>query len=476
MHDPRAFRLGGVAGHAGLFSTADNLVRYAQMILGGGKLGDARIMSAETVRKMLAPHDLPGGIRALGWDMQSSYSANRGQSLSRRAVGHGGYTGTALWIDPQNDLFVLFLSNRVHPDGKGAINALAGQIGTLAGESLAEPAAPEPAPPERLAVGIDVLKREGFARLRGARVGLLANDSARAASGEPTIEALAKAPGMSLVALLTPEHGKSAQRDERISDSVERSLQLPVYSLYGKVLRPTPAMLTGLDTLVVDLPDVGARFYTYASTLHETMKAVATLGLRVMVLDQPNPIDGVDVAGPVLVDAERSFVNHFSLPVRHGMTLGELAEMMNAVEHLGVDLEVVRVEGWSRDAYAEPQAWIAPSPNLRTLDQAILYPGVALLEGTNVSVGRGTEAPFELVGAPFIDASRFSAGLVSDAFRGVAVEPAEFTPTAGTHLGQRCHGVRLRIVDRAQFEPVRAGLALAQSSPSCTPESGTLLD
>ena len=319
----------------------------------------------------------------------------------------------------------------------------------------------EPAPPERLAVGIDVLKREGFARLRGARVGLLANDSARAASGEPTIEALAKAPGMSLVALLTPEHGKSAQRDERISDSVERSLQVPVYSLYGKVLRPTPAMLTGIDTLVVDLPDVGARFYTYASTLHETMKAVATLGLRVMVLDRPNPIDGVDVAGPVLVDAERSFVNHFSLPVRHGMTLGELAEMMNAVEHLGVDLEVVRVEGWSRDAYAEPQAWIAPSPNLRTLDQAILYPGVALLEGTNVSVGRGTEAPFELVGAPFIDASRFSAGLVSDAFRGVAVEPAEFTPTAGTHLGQRCHGVRLRIVDRAQFEPVRAGLALA---------------
>jgi uncharacterized protein YbbC (DUF1343 family) len=470
VHDPRAYRLGGIAGHAGLFSTAKDLARYARMVLGSGALDGMRVLSGETMRKMLAPHDVPGGIRALGWDMQSAYSANRGTALSRRAVGHGGYTGTSLWIDPEEDLFVIFLSNRVHPDGKGSSNALAGAIATLAGSTLAPPATP--ADGSRLALGIDVLAAEDFAPLRGLRLALLTNDSARARDGVRTTDVLAARRDLSLVTLLSPEHGLSASRDERIEDGVDAKTKLPVRSLYGGSLAPRSARPTGprpvslppgIDAVVVDLPDVGARFFTYASTLHATMRAAAQRGLQVIVLDRPDPIDGVDVAGPVLRQSQMSAVNHHPLPIRHGMTMGELAEMMNADEHLGLKLEVVRMTGYDRRAYFDETglAWWPPSPNLRTVEQAVLYPGVGLLEATNVSVGRGTDMPFEVVGAPWIDGPALAAELAGAGLAGVSFKSIDFTPSDNRYKGVSCHGVRLRLEDRAAFDPVRTGIAMA---------------
>jgi uncharacterized protein YbbC (DUF1343 family) len=470
VHDPRAHRLGGVAGHAGLFSSAKDLAGFARMVLGAGALDGVRVLAAETVRKMLAPHDVPGGIRALGWDVQSSYSTNRGAALSRRAIGHGGYTGASLWIDPEQDLFVIFLSNRVHPDGKGSINALAGAIATLAGLTLAQVETPIATPP--LALGIDVLAAENFARLRGLRFALLTNDSARTRDGARTTDILAGRRDLALVSLLSPEHGLSASRDERVEDGVDAKTTLPVGSLYGGALSPRSLRSTGprlvtlpsaIDAVVVDLPDVGARFFTYASTLHATMRAAAERGLRVIVLDRPNPIDGVDVAGPMLKASEMSAVNHHALPVRHGMTMGELAEMMNADEHLGLRLEVVRMAGYDRRAYFDETGltWWPPSPNLRTVGQTVLYAGVALLEATNVSVGRGTDTPFEVVGAPWIDAGAFARELVQADLAGVSFEPTTFSPSENRYKGTLCHGVRLRVANRAVFEPVRTGLAMA---------------
>jgi Uncharacterized protein conserved in bacteria len=472
VHDPRAFRLGGVAGNAGLFSTAQDLARYARMLLGSGMLENVRILSASATANMLTPHDVPGGIRALGWDVQSAYSNNRGTSLSRRAIGHGGYTGTSLWIDPEQDLFVIFLSNRVHPDGKGSINALAGAIATLAGSTLGPAVVDSKFSTGPLAVGIDALAAENFAPLRGLRFALLTNDSARTREGVRTTDVLAARRDLTLLALLSPEHGLSASHDEFIDDGIDGKTHLPVFSLYGGSRAPRSKAPTGarpvtlprdIDAIVVDLPDVGARFFTYASTVHATLRAAAQQGLRVILLDRPNPINAVDLAGPMLKPSEQSAVNHHPLPVRHGMTMGELAELMNADEHLGVHLEIVRMPHYDRRAYFDETGltWRPPSPNLRTVDEAVLYPGVALLEATNVSVGRGTDTPFEVVGAPWIDGPRLAAELARAQLAGVSFEPTSFTPQANPYSGTLCQGVHLRVDSRATFEPVRTGIAIA---------------
>jgi uncharacterized protein YbbC (DUF1343 family) len=483
VHDPRAFRLGGIAGNAGLFSTAHDLARYARMLLGMGALDGTRILADTTVAKMLAPHDVPGGIRALGWDMQSAFSANRGSSFSRRAVGHGGYTGTSLWIDPQKDIFVLFLSNRLHPDGKGSINALAGAIATLAGTLGARPStAAEQASLDQgpVLVGIDALAAADFAPLRGGRLALLTNDGARTRDGTRTTDRLAAQHGLTVVALMSPEHGLSAKRDERIQDGIDAKTRLPVYSLYGgshdqrckdagenRSAGRQIVLPTGIDTVVIDLPDVGARFYTYAATMHETMMAAAKRNVRVVVLDRPNPINGIDVAGPMLKATEHSTVNHHPLPVRHGLTMGELAELINAEDHLGARLEVVGMPNYDRRLYFDETGltWWPPSPNLPTMKAVLLYPGVALVEGTNVSVGRGTESPFEVVGAPWIDGPRLAAEMAQTGLAGISFTATAFTPNAiprvNRYAGKRCQGIRLRVEDRAVFEPVRTGIAIA---------------
>ena len=480
VHDPRAYRLGGVAGHAGLFSTAADLARFARMILAR----ETTVLSRRSLDDFIAPHDVPDGIRALGWDVASAYSNNRGTTLSPRAIGHGGYTGTSLWIDPEQDLFIVFLSNRVHPDGKGAINDLAAGIATWAGALLGHP----PIAPDHPAlaklpfpVGIDALVADDFASLRGARVALLTNDAARAGDGRRTTDVLAARQEFSVVALLSPEHGLSATRDERIKDSVDKATGLPIASLYGgKRGRLTPAkgprpvtLPPGIDTVVVDLPDVGVRFFTYAGTLHAVLIAAARRGLRVLVLDRPNPQGGTRVLGPVLARRERSPVNHHPLPILHGMTLGELALLMNADDHLGARLEITRMPRYDRATLPAETGlpFFPPSPNLRTPTQVWLYPAIALLEGTNISVGRGTETPFEHFGAPFIDGEALAKALSAAGLAGIHFAPTTFTPKAGPYKNTACHGLRATLEKPADVDPVRTGFALIRALHGLYPKA-----
>jgi uncharacterized protein YbbC (DUF1343 family) len=484
VHDPRAWRLGGVAGDAGLFSTAEDLSRFARMLLQGGELDGVRVLAGATVQQMLAPHDVPGGERALGWDVQSAFSSNRGHALSPRAVGHGGYTGTSMWIDPAKDLFVIVLSNRVHPDGHGAVNPLAGRIASIAGEAVAPERTSTPqcaAPGEEVEAGVDVLRDEKLASLRGAHVGLITNVTGRARDGTTTIDVLRSAPDVTLVALFAPEHGIGAAREGVVADDHDEASGLPVYSLFGGAFRPTPESLHGVDTLVFDVQDVGTRFYTYASTMHRAMQAAAEAGLRFVVLDRPDPIDGIHVEGPILQLPEpgptsprglKGLVNHFPLPVRHGMTVGELALLIDAEEHLGLALDVVPVRGWRREmTYDETGLpWVSPSPNLRSTDEELLYPGVGLLEGTNLSVGRGTDTPFEVIGAPFIDGDALAAALARESIPGVRFAATKFTPTANPYKGTACGGVTIAIVDRDALEPTRVGLGIARALASLYPD------
>ncbi|MBX3187692.1 MAG: DUF1343 domain-containing protein [Labilithrix sp.] len=447
VHDPRAFALHGVAGHAGVFSTADDLSRYARAMLAKGVIDGARVLSEKTFDAFVARRETSSGGRALGWDKDSRFASHRSALLSPRAFGHGGFTGTAMWIDPGKDLFVVFLSNRVHPDGKGAVNPLVAQVATLAIDGV------------EVKTGIDVLRAESFERLRGSRVGLVTNASARAKDGTSTIDAMKSAPGVTLAAIFTPEHGLEAAREGKIADGTHGGV--PVYSLYGERMSPTASTLDGIDTIVFDLQDAGARFYTYASTMKLAMKVAAERRIRFVVLDRPNPIGGVDVEGPVLEPT--GFVNHHALPVRHGMTMGELAGLFAADDRIDVRLEVVRMQGWRRRDYFDRTGltWVSPSPNLRTVEEVVLYPAIALLEGTNVSVGRGTSTPFEILGAPFIDGEALAKKLESLAPEGVAFEPVTFTPSSAVHKGKKCGGVRVRVTDRARFAPVRTGVAIA---------------
>ncbi|MEJ2299053.1 MAG: DUF1343 domain-containing protein [Woeseiaceae bacterium] len=312
--------------------------------------------------------------------------------------------------------------------------------------------------------GIDVLERAGFESLAGQRVGLITNHTGRARDGRSTAAILRATPRVQLVRLFSPEHGPRGQLDEAtIGDSIDPATGIPVVSLYGEHRRPTADMLEGLDTLVFDIQDIGTRFYTYISTMGEAMVAAAGHGQRFVVLDRPNPINGVDVAGPVLDDGKQSFVGFHTLPVRHGLTIGELALLFRAELGLDLDLHVVRIAGWRRADWFDETglAWVDPSPNMRSLAAATLYPGIGLLETTNMSVGRGTATPFELIGAPWLDADEFAASLEELALPGIRFAPVHFTPDASTFAGERCHGVRFTLTDRDRFEPVRTGLAIA---------------
>jgi len=465
VHDPRAYLLGGVAGHAGLFSTADDLALYARAILGGGAIDGKRFLSPRTVATMIAPHDVPGGIRALGWSVQSQW---RGEGLSPQAVGHFGFTGTALWMDPDKDFFSVILTNRVHPDGKGDAKPLVARVNTLAARAIGPAVGRVEACPEaagNVRTGIDVLRDERFERLHGRHVGLITNASGRARDGTSTIDLLLFAPGVKLVAVFAPEHGLNADRQGSIADGRDTRTGLPVYSLYGDSFVPSAASLAGIDTLVFDVQDAGTRFFTYASTMRRAMEAARDHGIRFVVLDRPNPIDGIDVAGPAQMPLTGSFVNYHAIPIRHGMTVGELATLFNADDHLGVALSVVPMRGWRRSAYGDETGlpWVNPSPNLRSVDEALLYPAVGLLEATNLSVGRGTDAPFERVGAPWINGDALAASMTAEALPGVDFASETFTPEADRYAHQRCSGVHVTVRDRARFEPVRTGLAIARA-------------
>jgi len=466
VHDPRAWKLGGVAGHAGLFGTAGDLARYATTMLRGGSLDGVQVLSPSAVATMTRGWRIPGGgQRGLGWDKRSPLSSNRGDLLSESAFGHGGFTGTAMWIDPDLDLFVVFLSNRVHPNGKGLVNPLIARIASCAAGAITAsdlPPAPESSRP--VLTGIDVLVRDNFRHLAGKRVAVITNHTGLDRDRHRTATLLSKAEGIRLVAIFGPEHGATGTFDQAtVPDGVDEETGVPVKSLYGKTRRPTAAMLADVDAIVFDIQDIGCRFYTYIATMLEAMKAAAEHGKTFVVLDRPNPVNGVSMAGP-LVDAGRgSFVGCHPIPLRHGMTVGELASMCAADLKLDLDLVVIPCEGWRRaDAFdATGLEWVNPSPNMRSLTEAFLYPGIGLLEFTNLSVGRGTDTPFEVIGAPWLDGRPLADALAARHIPGVGFVPIRFTPKASTFSGEACGGVNITITDRASLDPVRVGLEIA---------------
>jgi uncharacterized protein YbbC (DUF1343 family)/CubicO group peptidase (beta-lactamase class C family) len=485
VHDPTSRRMGGVAGHAGLFGTADDLARYCRMLLNGGALGGVRVLAPLTVSRMIAPASPAGepNVRGLGWDLDSSFSANRGEFLPLGSFGHTGFIGTSLWIDPATRVFVVFLSNRLHPDGRGDVTPLRARVATIVASALVDvppavtssaawsrqtfasqiPAVPAP-PAEPVLAGIDALRADGFAPLKGLRVGLLTNHTGRARDGATTIDLLAAAPGVTLVSLFTPEHGIRGELDAAVPSSKDEKTGLPIHSLYGSAQRPTPAQLSGLDVVVIDLQDIGTRFYTYMSSMAYMLEAAAANRVRVMVLDRPNPIGGVQIEGPPADATAVGFTAYFaSMPIRHGLTMGELARLFNGERSIGAELTVVPMRQWRRDAWFDETGlpWVNPSPNMRNLYAATLYPGLGAFEGTNLSVGRGTDTPFEHIGAPWIDGAALAAALNARQIPGVRFYPVRFTPSSNRFAGAECQGVFVVVTDRAAVRSVRVGVEIA---------------
>jgi uncharacterized protein YbbC (DUF1343 family)/CubicO group peptidase (beta-lactamase class C family) len=498
VHDPTARRMGGVAGHAGVFSTADDLATYAQALLSG-----STVLSPLMVEKMTTPQQPPTSqvLRGFGWDIDSPFSSNRGDLLPVGSFGHTGFTGTSLWIDPTTRTYIIILTNAVHPRGKGSAIALRSKIATamtaalslttdekdelrwksITGYNEAETAA------RRMAVrngtvkaGIDVLEAHNFDLIRGTeakkKIGLLTNQTGVDSQGRRTIDVLSQAPGVSLDAIFSPEHGVTGTLDTtNVGNSRDEATGVPVHSVYGATdaaRRPSPEILKTLDAVVVDIQDVGAPFYTYETTLGYFLEGAAKAGIEIIVLDRPNPITGSFVQGPISDPGRESFTNYTSVAVRHGMTMGELAKFFNGERNLNARLQVVPLEGWMRGDWYDSTglAWINPSPNLRSLTEATLYPGVALVEGTNVSVGRGTDTPFELLGAPWINAGELAQYLNARDISGVRFVPVSFTPNASTYAGQKCQGVNIIVIERNAFDAPELGVELASALHRLYPE------
>ena len=473
VHDPSTRAMGGVAGHAGMFSTAADLARFAQMMLNGGELDGVRLFSPLTVEKFTEPQSPPDQptLRGLGWDIDSPYSGNRGELFPIGSYGHTGFTGTSIWIDPSTKSYVILLANSVHPEGRPALTPLRGKVATIVAAALGIGAQGVTLTGynETLAgarrqinhnaatlTGLDVLVARKFQPLQGKRVGLITNHTGVDRLGRRNIDLMREA-GVEVVALFSPEHGLEGREDRPgLPDAADARSGIQVFSLYGKTLRPTPEMLHGIDALVFDIQDVGARFYTYETTMAYAMEAAAKAGIPFYVLDRPNPITGTHVEGPLLDAANQSFVGYFpGLPVRHGMTMGELARLFNGENKIGAALTVIEIEGWNRGDWFDETGlpWIDPSPNLRSLNAATLYPGLCLLEySKGYSVGRGTDSPFEQIGADFMGALEFAAYLNRREIPGVRVYPAR----VGT-----MEGVRFVIVNRESLDATRLGLEVA---------------
>ncbi len=493
VHDPRAYAMGGIAGHAGLFSTADDLAIFCQMILNKGEYAGRRVLAPYTVERMVRAASLPSAqMRGIGWDVNTSFSANRGDLFPVGSFGHTGYTGTSLWIDPASQSFVVLLTNRVHPADKTSVTRLRSAVATITAGSIVRPpyaqvfdyiiappyAETQRAPLNRTApqgllhpvlTGIDVLERDNFKQLEGRRVGLITNHTGRNRAGRSTIDVLAGAKNLKLVALFSPEHGLRGMEDANVASARDEKTGLPIYSLYDKDRRrPTREMLAGLDTIVFDIQDIGARFYTYITTCGYAMEEAARNGIKFVVLDRPNPIGGYEIEGPVaereLTDQPQfTFTSYHPIPVRHAMTVGELAMLFNAERKIGAELQVIKMEGWRRADYFDMTSltWVNPSPNMRSLTEAVLYPGVGLLETTNLSVGRGTDTPFEVIGAPWLDGLRLSEALNLAGLAGVRFVPVRFTPRASKFAGEECGGVNIIVTNRDAFRPVATGIEIA---------------
>jgi len=498
VHDPTARRMGGVAGHSGLFSTVDDLSTFAQFLLNGGA-----VLSPMMIEKMITPQQPPTSevLRGFGWDIDSPFSSPRGDLLPVGSFGHTGFTGTSLWIDPATRTFIIVLANAVHPRGKGSAVVLRSKVATAVAAALSLTASEKEklccasitgyneaqTAARRVAVrngsvraGIDVLEAHNFDVITGTaekrKIGLLTNQTGLDSQGRRTIDVLSQAPGVALEAIFSPEHGVTGTLDTTdIGDSRDAATGIPVYSVYGgtdAARRPSLEVLRTLDAVVVDIQDAGARFYTYETSLGYILEGAAKAGIEVIVLDRPNPITGSFVQGPVPDPGRASFTNYAAVPVRHGMTMGELAKLFNSERNINARLQVVPMEGWMRGDWYDSTglAWVNPSPNLRSLTEATLYPGVALVEGTNVSVGRGTDTPFELVGAPWIKARELAQYMNARDISGVRFVPVNFTPSASTYAGEQCEGVNMILVERNAFDAPELGIELASALHKLYPE------
>lgn len=492
VHDPTARRMGGVAGHAGLFSTADDLAIFAEEMLHG-----TRILNRDIVEKMTTPQTPPNApsIRGLGWDIDSPFASNRGELLPVGSFGHTGFTGTSLWMDPVTDTYIILLANAVHPRGGSSIVSLRARVADAVVDGLDLSVSEqqklrlsritgynESLMAERriayrngeVKTGIDVLETHGFVDLHPnpaspVRVGLVTNQTGVDSQGMRTADVLAHAEGIKLVAIFSPEHGFEGKLDTTsIGNARDDATGAPIYSVYGATdaqRRPDPNVLAGLDVIVYDIADVGVRFYTYETTLGYFLEAAAKADKPIVVLDRPNPVTGDFVQGPVADPGRESFVSYWQTPIRHGMTIGELARMFNAERGINAKLTVVPMQGWHRGDWFDStgSVWINPSPNMRSLTEATLYPGLGMIEGTNISVGRGTDRPFELVGAPWIGPIDLARYLNARQLGGVRFVPVRFTPASSKYEAQACGGVNIIVTDRNELDAPELGLEIASA-------------
>jgi uncharacterized protein YbbC (DUF1343 family)/CubicO group peptidase (beta-lactamase class C family) len=508
VHDPTARRMGGVAGHAGVFSTAGDVSKFAQAML------DAKfVISAASIQKMITPQQPPNSVemRGVGWDLDTPFSSNRGEMLPIGSFGHTGFTGTSLWIDPTTNSYIILLTNAVHPrlrPGSPAV-ALRTKVATFVAANLK--LSPSEAERFRLksitgyneamsgarrltsrnglvTLGVDQLQNEWTRLTEGTdaphlgcrnnpcRVGLVTNQTGLDSSGQRTIDLLARNQQVKLVAIFSPEHGVTGALDTTaIGNSVDAATQIPVYSVYGDSTdkrHPPQDVLRTLDAVIYDIQDVGVRYYTYESTLGYFLESCGKTGVPLVVLDRPNPVTGSFVQGPVADAGRSSFVDYWQTPLRHGMTVGELAKMFNAEQKLNATLIVVTMKGWQRGDWLDStgMTWTNPSPNMRSLTEATLYTGVGVIEGTNISVGRGTDTPFEVLGAPWIDERQFAAYLNGRKLPGVRFVPTRFTPTSSNYANQVCHGVNIFVTDRNQLDGPELGMELASALSKLYPQ------
>ncbi len=485
VHDPTTRKMGGVSGHAGLFSTASDVARFARMMMNGGELDGVRILSPLSVLRMRTPQSPAGEqVRGIGWDIDTTYSSPRGDLFGTASYGHTGFTGPSVWIDPASHSFVVLMTNRIHPADGTSVVRLRSFVASVVAANLdpaASAAAPDSAPATdppvtaTVRTGLDELVGEGFARLRGKRVGLLTNHTGIDSLGRRNIDLIVEAGDPVLARIFVPEHGLDGLLDQpEVADGTDASTGIAVVSLYqSDRRRPSLEMLRDLDALVFDIQDIGARFYTYITTMGYAMEAAAKAGIEFFVLDRPNPINGVSVEGPMLDDEFQSFVGYHSLPVRHGMTVGELAGMFNAERGIGVKLSVVRMKEWHRELWFDETGlpWINPSPNIRTLDQATLYPGIAMLESMkDYSVGRGTDTPFQFVGADWIRGIELAEAIRRNELPGVRTYARKLRPRDSVFAGTVIEGVQFTVSDRTVLNSTELGLTLATELGRLYPE------
>jgi uncharacterized protein YbbC (DUF1343 family)/CubicO group peptidase (beta-lactamase class C family) len=486
VHDPRSRYMGGVAGHAGLFSTADDLAKYAFMMLDMGEAAGRQVFSRLAVKKFTepaTPADQPI-IRGLGWDIDSSYSSNRGELFPIGSYGHTGYTGTSMWIDPTTKSFVILLTNVVHPNGVKSLSSLRSRVATAVAANFGQTVPRTVALTEynetitgagvhrviarnaATSTGLDVLEETNFKDLQGQRVGLITNHTGVDRHGKRNVDVMMAA-GVKVDRLFSPEHGIAGTEDTNVADTSDPTTHIPVTSLYEPDTRRLKApQMKDLDAVVYDIQDVGARFYTYSCTLLYAVEEAGKAGKPFWILDRPNPVTGTHVDGPMMDSNLHSFVGCYNLPIRHGMTFGELATMANEEQHWNAKLHVVKMKNWERGDWFDSTSltWINPSPNMRTLNAATLYPGVAMLEAdTNLSVGRGTDDPFEQIGAPWIDGPGLAAYLNARFIPGVRFYATRFQPSNSHFAQTTVPGVRFAVTDREMFDSGRFGVELASA-------------